>query len=152
MVWFGLLLSLDLLGFAVALAMVAGWSVYDSFYWLPASLSYLGTATLVFHLLRSSATRMFSGPAPLRLGTRIERSLIRAAAWLALSTFLLLIGSDMHFGPSAVAVQRRKLDGLILVIVGAVAAFYSCRLLIGRYRRHIRWRSLCLRRESRTPL
>ena len=132
MVWFSLLLAFDFVGFAVLLAIVAGWSVPNSAYALSAlSLFYFGSATLGFHLFRYLVEHLPGPPDVLRLGTRLERSLIRAAAWLALSTYLLIVGTyDMQLYATAVLELWRHLRGMICVMLGAIAVFYSSRLLI----------------------
>ena len=138
MVWFCLLLAVDFVGILVLFAFVSGWGVSISVYeWSVVSLAFLGSATLVFHLVRFAVPRMVGLKVSLRLGTRLERSLVRAAALLALSTFLFMLGPEV--GPA-------------IVIPSAVGVVSTSLLVITRFRRYTRWRSIRFRRESRTRL
>ena len=166
MVWFSLLLAFNLVGFVAILTIVAGWRLSVSFYALSAlSLLYLGSATLVFHLVRYSIARVLRRPVLLWFGARIRRSLVRCAALLVLSTYLLIVGAyTMDVGLSTVTILPRvpgqiapitlKFRGAVHVAIatGAMGLVCSSLLLVRQFRRYRRWRSICLRYESRPRL
>ncbi len=74
----------------------------------------------------------------LRLRIHLQRSLDDFAALLAVSTSVLMIGV-YHVDDGEVA----------LVVVGAAGCVISSLLFVRQFRRYRRWRSICIRRESR---
>ncbi len=129
------LFIVNAIAFALLLARVAGsldWTVYGI---CVACLRLLGVGTLVFVFVRF----LFRFPIPgetnragLRgVGIRIQESTTHALAWLSLGMGYLM----------AREFQRGTVIPATLVTCTAL-------LLVRLFRRYIRWRALCLRREA----
>ena len=140
MVWFSLLLmAFSFFGFSLLLARLAGWSMSDALYHIPAILLFwIGLTVLVVQLIIHLIERLLRISLGLRLRIHLQRSLDIYAALLAISTSLLMIGA-YHLDYGEVS----------LVVVGAVGCVISSLLLVRQFLRYRRWRSICLRRESR---
>ena len=135
MVWFCMLLAIDLVGFGIVFAAWAGWGVSLRVYdWSRILLFYFGSVTLVLHLIRFAIARALGPSGSLSLGMRIERSLVQAAALLALSTSVFTV---------------RRAFGGAAIILGAAGMVCASVLIVVRFRHYIRWRTIRLRRESR---
>ena len=140
MVWFSLLLiAFNFFGFSLLLARLAGWSVSDELYHIPAILLFwIGLTVLVIQLIIHLIERFLRISLELRRRIHLQRSLDNSAALLAVSTSVLMIGV-YHVDDGEVA----------LVVVGAAGCVISSLLFARQFRRYRRWRSICIRRESR---
>ncbi len=140
MVWFSLLfIAFNLFGFGLLLARLAGWSVSDELYHIPAILLFwIGLTVLVIQQIIHLIERFLRISLELRRRIHLQRSLDNSAALLAMSTSVLMIGV-YHLDDGEVA----------LVVVGAAGCVISSLLFVRQFRRYRRWRSICIRRETR---
>ena len=135
MILVGLLLALNVVGIFVLVATLAGLPLdVDLYVGFPLLLMYLGFAILLVQLIRFLVTKQPPETILTRLTTRIRISLVRAAAWLCVGTAYLNFGAT---------------EGLVFeTVFGSGCAVLGSFLLIIHFRRHRRWRSLRMRRES----
>ncbi len=140
MVWFSLLfIAFNLFGFSLLLARLAGWSMSGALYHIPAILLFwIGLTVLVIQLIIHLIERFLRISLELRRRIHLQRSLDNSAALLAVSTSVLMIGV-YHVDDGEVA----------LVVVGAAGCVISSLFFVRQFRRYRRWRSICLRRETR---
>ncbi len=84
MVWFSLLfIAFNLFGFGLLLARLAGWSMSDELYHIPAVLLFwVGLTVVVVQLILHLIERLFHRSLGLRVRIHLQRSLDNSAAAL----------------------------------------------------------------------
>lgn len=141
MLWYSLLLlTLDFVGFVLLLVVLAGGRVrYEIYTSSLVLLLCIGSTTAAAHAVLTAVDAfLLRPPWGVRLRRRLRRTLDTYAALLAVSTALMMAGATG---------RGRE----VLAIAAAAGSVVFCLLLLRQFRRYSRWRSICLRRETRSP-